>query len=91
MSNNNMDDAVIPLMPIWDTINDLDRLRGIADMMATLTGPCCLKEDHEYEIFNDYFMDISDRLAAAYTTLTTAREKVIFLKQPPSKPAEAVS
>ena len=81
MANNNMDDAMIPLMPIWDVILEIERLRGIADMMATLLGPCCLKEDHEYGIFYDFVIDFTDRLSAACTALRAAREKVIFIEE----------
>lgn len=80
-----MDDAVIPLMPIWDTIIELERLRGIADMMAMLLSPCCLKEDHEYGIFYDFVIDFTDRLSAACTALRAAREKATFIKE--EKPA----
>lgn len=79
MSNNSLENAMIPLMPIWDTINELDRLRGLASLMATLTGPLNLKEGHPYEAFHDYFADVSDRLDAAVIALNEAREKIKFV------------
>lgn len=76
-----MDDAVIPLMPIWNTINDLSRLRGIVAAVAYLTGPLKLKEDDDFEIFHDIFCDINDRLGAACDVLEAARKEVKFTKE----------
>ncbi len=73
-----MDNAVIPLMPIWDTINDLTRLRGVVAAVAYLTGPLKLKEDDDFEIFHEIFCDINDRLGAACDVLEAARRDVKF-------------
>lgn len=73
-----MNDAVIPLMPIWDTINDLTRLRGIVAAVAYLTGPLKLKEDDDFEIFHEIFCDINERLGAACDVLEAARQDVKF-------------
>ena len=76
-----MSDAVIPLMPIWDTINDLTRLRGIVTAVAYLTSPQHLKEDDDFEIFHEIFCDINERLGAACDVLTEARQNVQFMKE----------
>lgn len=73
-----LNDAVIPLMPIWDTINDLTRLRGIVAAVAYLTGPLKLKEDDDFEIFHEIFCDINERLGAACDVLEAARQDVKF-------------
>jgi len=77
-SGSNLDDAMIPLMPIWDTINDLHRLRGIVAAAAYLTGPLKLKEDDDFEVFHEVFNDIHDRLDAACDVLSQARQNVQF-------------
>lgn len=76
-----MDNAVIPLMPIWATINDLTRLRGIVAAVAYLTGPLKLKEDDDFEIFHEIFCDINERLGAACDVLEAARQDVKFTKE----------
>ena len=52
---NTMDNAVIPLMSIWDAVNDLSRLRGIVAAVTYLTSPQHLKEDDEFEVFHEVF------------------------------------
>ena len=82
MSNQNtMDNAVIPLMPIWDTINDLTRLRGIVAAVTYLTSPQHLKEDDAFEVFHEIFCDINERLGEACDVLETARQTVKFMKE----------
>lgn len=76
-----LDNAVIPLMPIWDTINDLTRLRGIVAAVTYLTSPQHLKEDDEFEVFHEIFCDINERLGAACDVLTEARQNVQFMKE----------
>lgn len=78
---NSLDNAVIPLMPIWDTINDLNRLRGVVAAAAYLTGPLKLKEDDDFEIFHDIFCDINERLGNACDALEKARQDVKFMKK----------
>ena len=73
-----LDNAVIPLMPIWNTINDLSRLRGIVAAVAYLTGPLKLKEDDDFEIFHEIFCDINERLGSACDVLEAARQDVKF-------------
>lgn len=81
MNSNSLDNAMIPLMPIWDTITDLKRLRGMARLMACLTWPYGLKEDQTFEVFHDFFLDLHERLDEACTALSAAQEKVVFIKQ----------
>ena len=76
-----LDNAVIPLMPIWNTINDLSRLRGIVAAVAYLTGPLKLKEDDDFEIFHEIFCDINERLGAACDVLEAARQDVKFTQE----------
>lgn len=76
-----LDNAVVHLMPIWDAITDLSRLRGMVALIACLTGPLHLKEDDEFEIFHDILCDINARLDEACDALETARQNVIFLKK----------
>ncbi|MEN6639024.1 MAG: hypothetical protein ABFC95_07495 [Smithella sp.] len=80
-SGSNLDNAVIPLMPIWDTINDLNRLRGIVAAAAYLTGPTKLKEGDDFEVFHEVFNDINERLGAACDVLEEARQSVKFMKE----------
>ena len=83
--HNDLDNAVIQLMPIWDTINDLARVNGIMNLLAYLTSSLCLKEDHEFEVFNETFNDISGRLNEITETFLTARKNVIFVKKEKEK------
>lgn len=76
-----MDNAVIPLMPIWDAINDLTRLRGIVAAVTYLTSPQHLQEDDDFEVFHGIFSDINDRLGAACDVLEAARRDVKFTKE----------
>jgi len=77
---NTMDNAVIPLMSIWDAVNDLSRLRGVVAAVTYLTSPQHLKEDDEYGVIHDIFCDISDRLNEACGALEAARQNVKFMK-----------
>lgn len=79
MTTSKMENAVIPLMPIWDAINDLSRLRGIVAAVAYLTSPQHLKEDDDFEIFHDVFMDVAERLDAATYALDKARQNIKFV------------
>jgi len=78
---NTMDNAVIPLMSIWDAVNDLSRLRGIVAAVTYLTSPQHLKEDDEFEVFHEVFCDINDRLNEACDALEAARRDVKFMKE----------
>jgi len=76
-----LDNAVIPLMPVWDAINDLSRLRGIVAAVAYLTSPQHLKEDDDFEVFHEIFNDIHERLGEACDALESARQNVKFTKE----------
>jgi len=76
-----MDNVVIPLMLVWDAINDLTRLRGIVAAVAYLTSPQHLKEDDDFEVFHGIFSDIHDRLNEACAVLEQARRDVKFMKE----------
>lgn len=79
--SNSLDNAMIPLMPIWDTINDLKRLRGLVHLTSCLIAPVGLQEDHDFEVFHDLFSDLYERLDGACAALDAARGKVVFIRQ----------
>ena len=81
MNNNGLDNAMIPLMPIWDTINELNRLRDLMRFATCITEPLSLKEDHAYEIFHPFILDLCERLDGACEALAAARGNVVFISQ----------
>jgi len=81
MDNNNMDDAMIPLMPIWDVILEVSRVQEIADTMAILTSDDHVNTDVEAGRVSVIFLDLSERLYEVGKTFAKARENVKFLKE----------
>ncbi len=87
MGKQTMDDVVVPVMVIWDTINDLCRLRGIADALAYLTRPERSNDDDAAaDMLHEVFNDFSERLDAACDTLETARKNPRILKSEEARP-----
>ncbi len=79
-SEQSLDNAVIHLMHVWDSINELDSLGGMLRLVAYLTSPLCLKEDHDFEVFYEFLAGLSSRHDEAVNKLNEARKKVTFIK-----------
>lgn len=90
MSNNTLDNAMIPLMPIWDTINEVTRISELASIMAILTSTAQPDNAVTAESLSVVFLDLSERLFAVDKALNAARGSVVYWKQPPDKPAEPI-
>jgi hypothetical protein len=70
--------AHMDIGPVWDVRIDLGRLRGIVGALAYLTSPAHLREDDDFEVFHESFMEIMERLDAAEQQLSSAIETMKF-------------
>lgn len=70
-----MEARYIPESPVHDVRNEIYRLAGIVDLLAFLTGPECLSDTSDFEMFNVPLADLAERLAAVEKTLSETLEK----------------
>lgn len=77
--SNSLDNAMIPLKPIWDAINEVSRIQEITSTMAILTSDDHLNPDVEPGILSVVFLDVSERLFEAAKAFSAARAQVKFV------------